>query len=157
MAPVAAHLEPEVGEHRSEPVGDRHHDIDVVGHKRVVLGPEVDGHAAEHDRVDSQRRRDLLDNRDDFERALGEIFDLRRVGERGTQLSQVRVNLVAHATNLLFDPADSEITSPTIVATGYDLRPVGCTFRKPCESGAFAFPRSTAAVASALRAPRIAA
>lgn len=61
------------------------------------------------------------------ERALSEIVDLRRIGERGSQLREVQIHVLAHTLNLLCDPADSEIVSPSIVTTGFDLRPLGCT------------------------------
>lgn len=130
MTPVSALLESEICKCGGKRFRNSHQDIDVLRDERFVGRPEVDRHPAHDDRMDSERRPGRVDHRDHFERALGEVFDPRRIGERGSQFGEIRIDVLAHATNLPCDPADSEIASPAIVAMGFGLRPVGGTSRE---------------------------
>jgi hypothetical protein len=73
MSTVLGTAESKFGELRRERVGNFHHDVDVVRQELVAGGPEVDGHAANDDRVYAKGSRDGLDHGDDFEGPLGQI------------------------------------------------------------------------------------
>lgn len=106
---TSASLEAKLRECRAEPFGHGHHDVDVVRDEGLVGGPEVDGHPADDDRPDAERRRDLFHHRDDFQRAFCETVDLRCVGERRSEFGELWIRVLAHATNLLRGAAGSAI------------------------------------------------
>ena len=81
MSAVCGVAESKFGELRSERVGNLHHDVDVVRQELIAGGPEVDGHAADDDRMYAKRGGDGLDHGDDFEGPLSQIGLLCGAGE----------------------------------------------------------------------------
>jgi hypothetical protein len=73
VSPIRRSRESKLSKDGGKLIWNLHHDIDVVGQEGVALGPKVDGHAFNDDRMNGERCRRGFDHRDDLQGALGKI------------------------------------------------------------------------------------
>jgi hypothetical protein len=86
MPAVLGAVESEFGELRREFVRNLHHDVDVVRQEFLARSPEIDGHAADDDRMYSQRSGNGVDHGDDLEGTLGQVGLLCGAGKVGAEV-----------------------------------------------------------------------